>query len=185
MEMLVLPMACTCEADGIKEAEERRLRIFQRMQLRDMRNLTEAIVISLAFDFTCYAAEVYADQWFGVSVKVAPLERSIFIPCDDPADGFAAVWECLAERFPERVSSAPGQPISSVAKRVSTALLEQSEKTGRTYRDHRDAAHNGPNDCPPCEDCDVLLTLWVSARHTLGEAWGRRSLDTCIEAAFN
>jgi hypothetical protein len=178
-----LPMVCTCRTDGIREVEDRRLRIFRRMRLKDMNDLAEAIVLSLAFDFQC-DAEVYVDQWFGIGLETPLVDKSLFVPCDDPADGFAAVWEHLAERFPERVTKMDREPNARAAERISAALFERCVVTERDYEGHREGAHDGPNDCPPCEDCDVLLTLMISAHIALEMAWGRRSLDACVEAAF-
>ena len=104
-----MEMVCTCGADGVREVEERRLRIFRRMRLENMENLTEAVVLSLAFDFSC-DANVYVDMWFGIAFETPLLpDEKLFLPCDGPHDGFAAIWEMLSERFPERVTAAPGK----------------------------------------------------------------------------
>ena len=180
-----MEMVCTCGADGVREVEERRLRIFRRMRLENMENLTEVVVLSLAFDFSC-DANVYVDMWFGIAFETPLLpNEKLFLPCDSPHDGFAAIWEMLSERFPERVTAAPGKNPLGAAERISKSLLERYVETDRAYREHRSSAHAGPNDCPPCEDCDVLLSLMVSAHHALDVEWGSRSLDACVEAAFS
>lgn len=179
-----LPMVCTCSADGVREVEERRLRIYRRMGLRHPLDLAEAIVLSLAFDFGC-EANVDADQWFGISFHT-PLLGDGFQTCDDPFDGFAMIWELCAEKDPDRVTHADRASVIQVgaAARVSEALLARYLLDDRTYRDHRAAAHAGPNDYPPCEDCETLLTLSVSSQHAMSSHWGSRSLDTCVDAAF-
>ena len=177
-------MVCTCRAEGVREVEARRLRIFGRLRPGSMRDLTEAVVLSLAFDFSC-EADVYADMWFGIAFKTPLLGKvGWFIPCDAPHDGFAAIWEMLDARFPSLATRAPERPPRQTEERISAALLARYEETERAYREHRAARHGGPNDCPPCEDCDVLLSLCVSAHSALDAEWGSRSLDACVEAAY-
>lgn len=179
-----LPMVCTCSAEGVREVEERRLRIYRRMGLRHPSDLAEAIVLSLAFDFQC-EADVDADMWFGISFH-APLLGDGFQTCDDPFDGFATIWEMCADKEPSRVTNAGRASAIHVgaAARVSETLLARYLHDEKTYRDHRAAAHEGPNDCPPCETCEVLLTLSVSSQHAMSTYWGSRSLDACVDAAF-
>ncbi len=186
-----LEMVCVCDSDGVREAEARRLGIFRRMGLGDMEDLTTAIILSLAFDFQA-DAEVYADQWFGVSVETPILEGGVFVACDWPSDGLTAIWEHLAEKFPDRVSvhhetRAPrgmrGMPVP-VTERISKALFAQYESAEGAYREHRASAHKDGNDCPPCEDCDVLMTLAGKAGNVLNESWGSRALDPAIDKAF-
>ena len=181
---LHLPMVCICQAKGMREVESRRLRILQRMHLRTMRDLAEAIVLSLAFDFSC-DTEVSVDMWFGIAFRTPLLgEKWDFIACDDPFDGFAAIWEALAERFPNAAHERADKiPFKHAAERVSASLFKRYEETESAYRAHRDAAHAGPNDYPPCEDCDVLLLLACSAQRALADEWGTRCLDACAEAA--
>lgn len=180
-----LDMVCVCKADGVREAESRRLRIFHRMGLDEMSELTGAIVLSLAFDFQAQA-DVYADQWFGVDVSTPLLEDGVYVQCDWPYDGLASIWEHLAEKFPERVTVNPTPRASHVrvAERISAALLAQYEQAEALYREHRKAAHNGDNDCPPCEDCSVGSALSITAAHALDESWGTRVLDIVIDKAF-
>jgi len=185
-----LDMVCTCRREGMREVEDRRLRIFKLMNLFEMRDLHEAIVMSLAFDFEC-DAEVYVDQWFGISLKTPLLKEGLFIPCDEPHDGFAAVWEELNEKFGratrlargEKKMAMTGEDRLAVAGRISSALFSAYERANEAYEKHRES-HEGPNDCPPCEDCEVLLSLQISARHALDAKWGSRSLDKCVERAL-
>ena len=181
-----LEMVCTCGVDGVRGAEARRLRIFQRMGLDDMSDLTEALVFSLAFDFQA-EVEIYVDQWFGIWLESPLVEKGLFIQCDWPVDGLATLWEHLAERFPERVSVKPGDSAAArrVTERISVALLAQYERFDADYRAHREAAHAGPNDCPPCEDCAVGLSLAISAHHALDRVWGSEVLDEAVEKAFD
>jgi len=185
-------MVCTCERDGVREVEDRRLKIFRHMRLHEMGSLTQAIVLSLAFDFEC-DAEVDVDQWFGIFLKTPLLNEGVFIPCDGPQDGFAAAWEMLDQRFPGRasVSEMKGKPQAlcgedraAVAQRISAKLFQIYDEFAVAYRKHRDEAHQDSNDCPPCEDCEVLLSLRVSAHHALDGEWGSQDLDTCIQAVF-
>jgi hypothetical protein len=178
-------MICTCRADGVREVETRRLRIFHRMGLEDMGDLTTAIILSLAFDFQA-DGEICADMWFGVSLSSPILEKGLFIQCDWPGDGLAALWEQLAEKFPERVSvKSETSPMHvRVMERISAALLSNYESAEGAYREHRAAAHKDDNDCPPCEDCSVARSLSATAHWTLDEAWGARALEKAVEKAF-
>ncbi|HYX22222.1 MAG TPA: hypothetical protein VFA98_15370 [Thermoanaerobaculia bacterium] len=183
--MTELPMVCTCKKDGVLEVEERRLRIYKRMGLRHSFDLAEAIVMSLAFDFGC-EADVDVDLWFGISFRT-PLLGEGFQACDDPFDGFAAIWEACAEKAPERVTCA-GQASAvhgSAVEIVSAALVVRYTHDEQRYRDHRAEKHDGPNDCPPCEDCEALLALMISSAHALSWEWGRNRLDECANAAFD
>lgn len=177
-------MVCTCDEDGVREVEERRLRIYRRMGLRHSYDLAEAIVLSLAFDFGCEAV-VDVDQWFGISFH-APLLGEGFQACDDPFDGFAAIWEACAEKDPERVTSAglASDLHASAAERVSATLFVRYLRDERAYRDHRTGAHEGPNDCPPCEECEALLAIMISSSHAMSAYWGRSRLDACVDDAF-
>ena len=178
-------MICTCRAEGVREVEVRRLRIFHRMGLDDMSDLTAAIILSLGFDFQA-EAEIYADQWFGVSVETPLVEKGLSIECDDPADGLAALWEELAEKFPEKVSVKQNTSAMGVrvTERISAALLSNYESAEALYRGHRVQAHKGDNDCPPCDDCSVFMSLSVTAHVVLGESWGSRDLEKAVEKSF-
>ena len=180
-----LDMVCTCSADGFKEAEERRLRIFHQMGLDEPRDLTEAIILSLAFDFQADAV-VEADQWFGVSVVTPLIPDGIYIECDWPSDGLASVWEHLADKFPERVSVKQNTSAYRVrvAERVSSVMLERYETAEAMYRSHRTGAHKDDNDCPRCEDCDVLKLLSILAEHSLQRYWGSEVMTKAVEEAF-
>lgn len=181
-------MVCICDEPGLQAAEERRLRVFARLGLVQMEDLVTAVLLSLAFDFECSGAGVYADMWFGVSVstKLAP-EDGLFVQCDDVADGLLVLWERLAQLAPERVTSNPvAKPEQlEVAKRVSEVLMRNYREVEHTYREHRKAAHSGGNDCPPCVDCEVGMSLRAHAMHTLERAWGGRVLDAVVEEAWD
>lgn len=180
-----LPMVCTCDGDGVREIEERRVRIYRRMGLRHAYDLAEAIVVSLAFDFGC-EADVDVDQWFGISFHT-PLLGDGFQACDDLFDGFAAIWEACAEKDPGRVTSANKTTDlhTKAVERVSATLFVRYIRDELVYRDHRTTAHAGPNDYPPCEDCETLLSIMVSSSHALSHHWGRSRLDACVDAAFD
>lgn len=178
-------MICTCRADGVRETEARRLRIFKRMGLDDMGDLTKAIILSLAFDFLA-VGYLAADMWFGVTLRTPLVEKGLYIECDHPADGYAALWEELAEKFPQMVSVKLGTAPSAtrVTERISEVLLANYTSADAIYRGHRAHAHKGDNDCPPCEDCSVFMSLYITTRRTLEEAWGSRDLDPAIDEAY-
>lgn len=178
-------MICTCGAEGVREVEARRLRILHRMGLDDMSDLMEAIVLSLGFDFQAEAL-IEADQWFGVSISTPLVEKGLYIECDDPADGLAALWEELAEKFPERVSVKQNTSDAGVrvTERLSKALLLNYEIAEMDYRSHRTAAHKDDNYYPRCEDCSVFMALSITAHIVLGERWGSRTVEKAVEKSF-
>lgn len=181
--MAELDMVCTCEVDGVRETEARRLRIFHRMQLDDMKDLTLAVALSLTFDFQA-SADVAADMWFGVSLDTPLLKDGLYIQCDWPYDGLAALWEQLAAQFPERVSVNPNrQAEHAVAERASAELLAQYEVAEAAYRSHRTTVHP-KDDSPRCKDCDALMETYIRAHKALDEAWGAKALDGVIDRAF-
>lgn len=180
-----LEMKCTCHISGIQEAEERRERIFLRMGLSSTEDLTTAIVLSLAFDFQA-DAEIDADQWFGISLTSPLLDESIWVECDWPLDGLAACWEVLAERFPERATSAVvvDQDQRQAAQATVKGLLKAFAQADGAYRQHRDQEHPNPADdwCPTCRE---LGAVSIDTHTALDEAWGSDSLNPAIDAIFN
>jgi hypothetical protein len=178
-------MVCTCGIEGVREVEARRLRIFKHFGLSDMGELTTAIVLSLAFDFKAHVC-VYADMWFGVELTTPSVYGRLYIQCDHPGDGLAVLWEHLVGKFPGRaaIKGAASPAVVRVTERVSAALLEKYEVADKVYQEHREGAHAGPNDCPPCEDCAVCTSLRSAAHQTLDRAWGADVLDAAIEKAF-
>lgn len=178
-----LEMVCTCSVAGVREAEARRRKIFQRMDLDDASDFTEAIVLSLAFDFQA-DVDVCADQWFGVSLQTPLLEKGLYVECDWPGDGLAALWEHLAEAFPDRVSTKknPSLPLRRIEERILSALFQQYETAEGQFREHRDS--HGDKNAPFCEDCSVFMGLSITAHRTLDEAWGSRVMDPTVEKAF-
>lgn len=180
-----MKMVCTCEVEGVRSVEARRLHIFQLMGLDDMGDLTTAIILSLAFDFQA-DARIDADMWFGVWLTTPLLEKDLSIDCDWPMDGLAALWEELAEKFPERVSVKPNTSPAKVRvmERISASLLANYEGAEAIYRHHRVMSHKGDDDCPPCEDCAVFQSLSITAHRALDEAWGSEALDRAVEKAL-
>lgn len=178
-------MVCVCSVEGVREVEARRLRIFKHFGLDDMGDLTTAILFSLAFDFGA-TVDLAADMWFGVGLSTPRLDKNLYIECDWPGDGLAVLWEHLVEKFPE-AASVKGAATPShirVTERISAALLAQYESAEAAYRNHRKEAHAGPNDCPPCEDCAVGMSLRVAAHQTLDRAWGADVLEPAISKAY-
>ena len=175
-----LDMICVCREEGVCVAENRRLRVQELLQC-DYRDLIETVIMSLAFDFRC-DANIAADMWFGVGVHTDLLTESIWVECDRPYDGLVAAWEVLAEKFPTLVTR--GSKTSRIVVRVSESLLSNYVAAERKYRAHRESSHRDDNDCPPCEDCDVLIHLSIIAQQTLDDVWGAPVLDKAVERAF-
>jgi len=177
-------MICTCEMEGVREVEARRLRIARRMNLTNMFDLTSAIVMSLAFDFAADDSQIDVDQWFGVSVETFLVGR-VYVECDEPQDGLAAIWEHLADKFPERVTVRLGTAEfrHRAIERVSNVLLAHVTSTLGQLKEHRKAKHQA-GDFSPCEDCSVLSSLYGAAHLALDDAWGWRALEPAIEKAM-
>lgn len=173
---------CTCAVEGVRAVEARRLRIFHCMGLEYMEDLTTAIILSLAFDFQAWA-HIDADMWFGVSVNTALLDKSLYIECDWPGDGLAALWEELAKEFPERVSVRRGTDpaCGRFAERVSAALFSNYESDYVSYQEHRAAARKDNEDASHREDCRVFRHLSSIAHQALEEVWGSRVLEQAVE----
>jgi hypothetical protein len=178
-----IEMICTCQLSGIREVEDRRLRIFRRMNLANMADLATAIVLSLALDFGA-DAWISADMWFGVSVETPLVPDGVGIECDHPADGLAAIWERLAERFPERVSFSPNanEIGQHVAHRVSAATLAPCANID--VKKHWHHATHGNKYVHECADCRVFMDLAVNAHVALDQAWGSEDLEPAIAEAF-
>ena len=179
--MTTIPMICTCGLDGNREAEDARRDIYRRLRPEQMNDLLTAVLISLAFDFGCTDYDIAADMWFGVYL-VTP-DGPISVECDNPHDGFFAAWLHLADKYPERLTTGPTKNLN-VALRISDALFKNYEDAERAYRTHREAAHKDDNDCPPCEDCHVLMMLSILTSNAMEDAWGPRVLDAAIDRAF-
>lgn len=179
-----IEMVCTCKIDGVREVEARRLRIFQRMCLAQMADLATAIVLSLAFDFGC-DAYLAADHWFGLSIETLLVPDGIHVDCDHPADGLAAVWEALADKFPERVTVRTTGPITLLQNvaRTSNAMLATYE-SAKMKGDEHYATHD--NDYKSgCDECRANMDAYVGAHVLLDKAWGSNFLDPAIDAAYS
>lgn len=179
-----LEMVCVCSIDGVREIEALRLQIFRRMGLSDPKDLTTAIVLSLAFDFQC-DAYIAADQWFGLSVETPLVPDGVHVECDHPADGLAVVWERLADRFPERVSVARnGEPgsLQPVAKASNTRLAHYEALYAKKEEHY---ATHGNDYVSGCDDCKANMSLSCAARVAMNEAWGLDVLEPAIEAAYS
>lgn len=174
-----LEMVCTCGVKFVAKAEERRVRVAERMQLPRMSDLATALVLSLAFDFGC-DAWIMADMWFGLSLETALVPEGVYVECDHPIDGLAAAWEALAERFPERVSLGSG--LDPEARKRSTELLAACVAADVPYREHRKTVHDDKDGW--CDNCSQLHDPYVEAHVALDEAWGSETLERAVNAAF-
>jgi hypothetical protein len=179
-EAMSLEMVCTCSLSGICSVEDRRLRIFRRMNLANMADLATAIVLSLAFDFGS-DAWISADMWFGVSLDTPLDPDGVYIECDHPADGLAAIWEYLAERFTERVS-VNGGACDPNAEQRSAELFAQCIATDAPYQEHRATVHEGKDGW--CDECTRIHHPYVEAHVAIDNAWGADTLDKAVDAAF-
>lgn len=174
-----LEMVCTCGVKFVAKAEERRMRVAERMQLPRMSDLATALVLSLAFDFGCDAG-LMAGMWFGLSLETPLVPEGVYVECDHPIDGLASAWEALAERFPERVSL--GHGLDPEARKQSAELLAACVATDAPYREHREMVHDGKDGW--CDDCSRIHHPYAEAHVVLDEAWGSKTLEPAVNAAF-
>lgn len=182
------PMVCTCDHEDFIKTEQRRLRIFSRMKIRDMENLTSAIIMSLAFDFLA-EVNLFADVWFGVLLKTPLLEEDgLYVQCDHPEEGLALLWEHLAEQFPERVSVSanPESPLhTTIAKGVSEHLLNSYVTSSKRYRGF--LAKHGDRDFREYQNDPeylISLELFVATKAMLLRHWGSETMREAIERAY-
>ena len=167
-------MICTCELDGMREVETRRLDVMRRLGVPRMENLTSAVIFSLAFDFRA-DADIAADMWFGTGIETPLVPAGLFVQCDWPEDGLAYLWTVLADAFPEVVTKGPAtEEDFAVAARASADLLAAKAAHRATHSDSRST----------CGECDVCTDAWVARLHSVREAWGSAVLDKAIDIAF-
>ena len=169
--MIELPMICTCSLDGFEQAEARRVRIFNRMGLTNPAELTTAIILSLAFEFGA-EADVAADMWFDVGVLTD--QKSVYVQCDCPCDGLAAVWEHLSGSD----GVAPLNPVTGGDYLLSRLRTEWSAKT-----EHQDTHVDKKYDTS-CQACREHLHKRVDAQINLERFWGSDVMQPTIEKAF-
>jgi len=169
--MIELPMICTCNLDGFEQAEARRIRIFNKMGLTNPAELTTAIILSLAFEFGA-EADVAADMWFDVGVLTD--QKSVYVQCDCPCDGLAAVWEHLSGV----TGVAPLNPVTGGDYLLSRLRTEWSAKT--EHQDtHVDKKYN-----TSCQACREHLHKRFDAQINLERFWGSDVMQPTIEKAF-
>lgn len=176
---------CTCNADGIREVEARRLRIMRRMRLNRAADLTSAIVLSLAFDFRA-DAWISADMWFGVSLETPLHSDGLYVECDWPGDGLAFMWEKFADMFPECVTVNVGAWFADIQAVEATAydLMKEVDRGEKDREVHKLEKHAGEyvHECAECRDG---IDRAVAAHHALEDFWGAESLDLAIDKAFS
>ncbi len=175
-------MICTCNLEGLREVQDRRLRIFNRMGLNCAQNLTTSIVLSLAFDFQC---EVFfdLDMWFGASLETSLLpDHQLYIESDNLADALAYFWEYLADKFPERASvkEQKSEKQIRIEQRLSEILFFDYQQDIINYNQHIEVNHNGRYSSQ-CDDCYLLLNLNTIRHQTLDNFWGCNDLDLAIQ----
>lgn|GEM_PF-4010435 len=164
-------MICTCKSKGIRELETMRTSAMRRLGVADPAALTSAIIFSLAFDFGA-DANVYMDQWFGISVRTPLRDKSIFIECDEPEGGLLYLWGSLDKEFPDRCSArGPGVESDFVAASdASRALVDAIVAAERASKIHH-SAHSGKyaHECMSCrQNMDVEVDLHIK----VGKMWG-------------
>lgn len=179
-------MICNCDEEGIRDAEARRLRVFQRLGCHHPYDLVPTVLASLALSFGCDDAWVDVDQWFGFGVTTPLCGHAVWTACDSVVDGLLAVWERLAAAHPDRVvgnATPPGDILAESVRRVQASLIARYAEVEGAYRAHRAAAHRDDNDCPPCVECEVGMSLRAHAMWSLDRLWGDSALDAAIEAS--
>lgn len=135
--MTDLKMVCTCDAEHIRKNEARRIRALNVMRLSEMKDLTSAVILSLAFDFSVHDFDVDVDQWFAVGVRTPLLDDWLYVECDYVADGVLALWEKLALDFPNLVSiKRTGISGFETAENISASLLNEYKEAKILFQDH-------------------------------------------------
>ena len=173
MMMIQLPMICTCSLDGFEQAEARRMRIFNKRGLTNPAELTTVIILSLAFEFGAQA-DVAADMWFDVGVLTD--QKSVYVQCDHPCDGLAAIWEHLSEG--DSGAQLTPSPVTGEDYLLSRLRTECSAKT-----EHQDT-HTDKKYDTSCRACREHLHKRVDAQINLERFWGSDVMQPTIEKAF-
>ena len=176
-------MICTCDIDGFKETEDRRLRIFNKMPIYKMELLARSIIISLAFDFQC-EANIDADMWFGVSIKSPLLEESLWIECDHPFDAFAFAWEYLLDKFPDKLSWINSKTEDKYAERLSKSMYATYELAEDILNDHY-KIHDDNKYNHDCNMCNSLLYMPGYQESHIQDTWGAKDFESEINNAFD
>ena len=152
----------------------------QRLGLAHTNELTLAVLMSLAFDFSA-DAEVFLDQWFGVQVTTPCKPSGLFVACDDPADGLVYLWTELVAEFPDRVATRGG----GTAADVETAARWSAERVAVLQDlDVAKAAHqaeHGNKYDNSCATCRTHIERFVENQVALDRAWGSSVLDAAVE----
>jgi hypothetical protein len=180
---MIIPMICTCDIDGFKETEDRRLRIFKKMPIYGMHSLATSIIMSLAFDFQCEAS-IYSDQWFGVTIKSPLLEDPLWIECDHPFDAFAFAWEYFADKFPGKISwhsyETTDKYIESISEAMFATYKVSENNLNNHYKTHDDCKYN----CG-CDICNSLSHILCYQKQHIEESWGAKVFDTEINNRYS
>jgi len=93
-----MKMICTCDTDGLREAEEAKIHALEALGLVDESQLARCLMLSFPLEIGgCFS--VYADQWFAVVLKLSA-DVIYDVECDDPLDGIVAIWNALSARAP-------------------------------------------------------------------------------------
>jgi hypothetical protein len=170
----------------MREMLRLRLEGMRRLGLPKARELTEAVVLSLAFDFHADDAFIEADQWFGVGVNQGG--RTLWVACDDPADGLLYLWLCLVEASPDRVTRSNGTEADVLAAENETNVLIEHfaivEEIGDAHR--RTAAPSEEERRSHwCTVCEENLKPRTEAHAAIDRAWGTEALEPAVDAAFD
>jgi hypothetical protein len=171
-------MICTCSYDGIRDVLAMRFEGMRRLNLVEAKQLTAAVVLSLAFDFQA-EAEVASDQWFGVSVFAAG--RRLLVACDDPADGLLYLWLCLVYPEPSRVLRPFGtREDFERAEREAAPILERIKLAFDLPCSAKAALSEEESHRHYCDVCRENIHAQVEAESALDVMWGTSVLDVAV-----
>lgn len=154
-------MICTCDIDGLRQAEALRLEVQQRLKVK-AEQLPTAVLLSLSWHLGFWV-KVYVDQWFGVSVGFG--DDSEYVECDSPLDGMCFLWKLFVDLHPDRLTLVGTEDNNDETK---IQALEKAKDTSKTHKETCSMCGKG-------ELCPVGGTLWkeyTKAALSIDDTWG-------------
>lgn len=161
-----MKMICTCDIDGLREAEQAKIRALEALGLLDESQLARCLILSFPLEIGgCFS--VHADQWFAVVLRLSA-DVVYDVECDDPLDGIVAIWNALSTRVP--ITNATD------ARARSSALLDAYVAAEVSASEHS----IGCDDCAAGKRCETQRSLDNAeclAKEAVYGRWGAPQVD--------